>query len=101
MLYPITPHIGEELWAVLGHKDTITYEPWPTFDESKLVEDEVEVVVQINGKVRTKLKVAKDTTKEELEAIAKADDRVKDYIEGKNIVKVIVVPGKLVNIVVK
>ncbi|MED3662502.1 leucine--tRNA ligase [Ureibacillus terrenus] len=101
MLYPITPHIGEELWAVLGHKDTITYEPWPTFDESKLVEDEVEVVVQINGKVRTKLKVAKDTTKEELEAIAKADDRVKDYIEGRNIVKVIVVPGKLVNIVVK
>jgi len=101
MLYPITPHIGEELWSVLGHEGTITYEPWPTYDESKLVDDEVEVVVQVNGKVRSKVKVAKDAAKEQLEQIAKEDERVKEHIEGKEIVKVIVIPGKLVNIVVK
>ncbi|MFC5558253.1 leucine--tRNA ligase [Ureibacillus thermophilus] len=101
MLYPITPHIGEELWSILGHEGTITYEPWPTYDESKLVDDEVEVVVQVNGKVRSKVKVAKDATKEQLEQIAKEDERVKEHIEGKDIVKVIVIPGKLVNMVVK
>lgn len=101
MLYPIAPHIGEELWSILGHMDTITYEPWPTYDESKLVDDEVEVVVQINGKVRAKINVAKDVSKEQLETIAKEHDKVKEYIDGKEIVKMIVIPGKLVNIVVK
>ena len=101
MLSTIAPHIGEELWSILGHDGTITYEPWPKYDESKLVDDEVEVVVQVNGKVRTKLKVAKDVSKEQLEEIAKENDKVKEYIEGKQIVKVIAVPGKLVNIVVK
>ena len=101
MLSPIAPHIGEELWSILGHKDTITYEPWPTYDESKLVDDEVEIVVQVNGKVRSKVKVAKDASKEQLEEIAKEDEKVKELIEGKEIVKVITIPGKLVNIVVK
>src|SRR5690606_34620026 len=100
-LYPITPHIGEELWSVLGHEGTITYEPWPTYDESKLVDDEVEVVVQVNGKVRSKVKVAKDAAKEQLEQIAKEDERVKEHIEGKEIVNVIVILGNLGNIVVK
>ncbi len=85
----------------LGHTNTITYEQWPTYDESKLVDDEVEVVVQVNGKVRTKVKVAKDASKEQLEQVALEDDKVKEFTDGKQVVKVIAVPGKLVNIVVK
>ena len=101
LLYPIAPHIGEELWSILGHTDTITYESWPTYDESKLVDNEVEVVVQVNGKVRTKIKVAKDIDKVQLEEVAKTDEKVQEHINGKDIVKVIAIPGKLVNIVVK
>ncbi|GEK35117.1 leucine--tRNA ligase [Kurthia sibirica] len=101
MLSPIVPHIAEELWSILGNDDTITYAAWPTFDASKLVDDEIEIVVQINGKVRAKLIVAKDATREELEAIALANDQVKEQIEGKEIKKLIAVPGKLVNIVAK
>lgn len=99
LLYPIAPHLGEELWDALGYKDTITYEPWPTYDESKLTEAEVEVVIQVMGKVRSKLKVAKDISKEELETIALAEEKIQPWLEGKAIHKVIVVPGKLVNIV--
>ncbi|MCM3387408.1 leucine--tRNA ligase [Ureibacillus chungkukjangi] len=101
LLAPIAPHVAEELWAILGHSGTLTYEEWPAFDESKLVDDEVEVVVQVNGKLRAKVKVAKDVTKEQLEEVAKADEKVLEFTEGKQIVKVIAVPGKLVNIVVK
>ncbi|MFC7686758.1 leucine--tRNA ligase [Ureibacillus sp. GCM10028918] len=101
LLAPIAPHVAEELWAILGHTGTLTYEEWPTFDESKLVDDEVDVVVQVNGKLRAKVKVAKDVTREQLEEIAKADEKVLEFTEGKQIVKVIAVPGKLVNIVVK
>ena len=99
LLYPITPHLGEELWRKLGHEDTITYEPWPTYDESKLVEEEVEVVIQVMGKVRAKITVPKDISKEELEKEALNNERIQQWIEGKTIRKVIVVPGKLVNIV--
>ncbi|UHA62154.1 leucine--tRNA ligase [Metabacillus litoralis] len=99
LLSPIAPHLAEELWSKLGHSSTISYEAWPTFDEAKLVENEVEIVVQVNGKVRAKLLVAKDVTKEQLEQIALEDDRVKEHVEGKTIRKVIAVPGKLVNIV--
>ncbi len=101
LVAPIAPHIGEELWAILGHEGTITYTEWPTFDESKMVDDEVEIVVQVLGKVRAKIAVAKDITKEDLEAAALADEKVQEFIAGKTIVKVIVIPGKLVNIVVK
>ncbi|MFS0875792.1 leucine--tRNA ligase [Solibacillus isronensis] len=101
LLSPIAPHIAEELWSILGHEDTITYATWPTFDESKLVDDEIEVVVQVLGKVRAKVTVAKDITKEELEKVALADSKVQEFIDGKTVVKVIVIPGKLVNIVVK
>lgn len=101
LLSPIAPHVAEELWAILGHEGTITYEQWPTFDESKLVDDEIEVVVQVLGKVRAKVQVTKDITKEELEKIALADSKVQEFIDGKTVVKVIVIPGKLVNIVVK
>ncbi|MFF5994185.1 leucine--tRNA ligase [Lysinibacillus sp. KU-BSD001] len=101
LIAPIAPHIAEELWAILGHEGTISYVEWPTYDESKLVDDEVEVVVQVLGKVRAKVKVAKDASKETLEAAALADEKVQEFIAGKEIVKVVVIPGKLVNIVVK
>ncbi|WP_339228576.1 leucine--tRNA ligase [Oceanobacillus sp. FSL K6-2867] len=99
MLSPVAPHIAEELWEKLGHTETITYEEWPSFDASKLVEDEVEVVLQVMGKVRSKLSVPKDISKEDLEKAALADEALQKWIEGKTIRKVIVVPGKLVNVV--
>ncbi|PYZ97122.1 leucine--tRNA ligase [Alteribacter lacisalsi] len=99
MLSPIAPHVAEELWAVLGHKGTVTYESWPAYDESKLVENEVEIVVQINGKVRTKLVIAKDASREDMEKAALELDKIKEDTDGKTIRKVIAVPGKLVNIV--
>lgn len=101
LLAPIAPHVAEELWSILGHEGTISYEAWPTYDESKLVDDEVEVVVQVNGKVRAKVKVAKDASKEELEQVAINDEKVKEFMDGKELVKLIAIPGKLVNIVVK
>lgn len=99
MLSPVAPHLSEEMWELLGHEDTITYEKWPEYDESKLVEDEVEIVIQIMGKVRTKIHVAKDISKEELEQKAMENERIQELIKGKTVRKVIVVPGKLVNIV--
>lgn len=101
MLAPIAPHIGEELWSKLGREESITYQPWPTYDEALLVDDEVEIVVQVNGKLRAKIKIAKDTSKEEMQEIALSNDNVKASIEGKDIMKVIAVPQKLVNIVAK
>ncbi|PGZ08630.1 leucine--tRNA ligase [Bacillus cereus] len=97
MIAPVAPHIGEELWSKLGYSETITYASWPTFDESKLVEDEVEIVVQIMGKVRAKLTMSKDASKEEMEQLAL--EAIQEQIEGKTVLKVIVVPGKLVNVV--
>ena len=99
LLAPVAPHIGEELWAILGNKEGISYATWPTYDESALVEDEVEVVFQINGKVRGKANVARDLAKEELEKIAMENETIKENIAGKTVRKVIVVPNKLVNIV--
>ncbi|RDW18756.1 leucine--tRNA ligase [Oceanobacillus arenosus] len=99
LLSPVAPHIAEELWEKLGHTETITYAEWPVFDETKLVEDEVEVVLQVMGKVRSKISVAKDISKEELEKVALADESLQKWLEGKAIRKVIVVPGKLVNVV--
>ncbi|TXL58175.1 leucine--tRNA ligase [Cerasibacillus terrae] len=99
LIAPITPHIAEEIWEKLGHSDTISYETWPTYDESKLVDNEVEVVLQVMGKVRAKISVAKDISKEELERIALKNETIQSWIEGKTIRKVIVIPGKLVNIV--
>lgn len=97
MIAPVAPHIGEELWSKLGYNETITYASWPIFDESKLVEDEVEIVVQVMGKVRAKLTMSKDASKEEMEQLAL--EAIQDQIEGKTVRKVIVVPGKLVNVV--
>ncbi len=99
LLAPICPHVTEELWNKLGHEETISYEAWPAFDEAKLVDDEVEIVVQVNGKVRAKLNVPAEASREQLQDIAMANESVQEQIEGKTVRKVIAVPGKLVNIV--
>ncbi|MCM3714955.1 leucine--tRNA ligase [Alkalihalobacillus oceani] len=100
MLSPIAPHLAEELWEKLGHRNTVSYEAWPEYDETQLVENEVEIVVQINGKVRTKLTIPAEANREQMEEIAKQDEKVQAAIAGKTIRKLIAVPGKLVNIVV-
>ncbi|MEJ6400452.1 leucine--tRNA ligase [Nicoliella lavandulae] len=99
MLSPIAPHIAEELWSKCGHDETIAYEPWPTYDESKLVESTVQMVVQVNGKVRTHIKTDLKADKDAIEKQALADPKVKEFTDGKTIRKVIVVPGKIINIV--
>ncbi|MFR0524964.1 leucine--tRNA ligase [Lactobacillus salivarius] len=100
LLSPVVPHITEELWSKLGHVGSIAYAKWPTYDESKLVEDVIEIVVQINGKVRQHLQVSKDASREELQALALNDERIKQELADKEVKKVIAVPGKLVSIVV-
>lgn len=100
MLSPVAPHLSEELWEKMGMTEELTYAAWPTYDESKLVSDTIEVVIQVNGKLRAKMHVSRDASKEELEAEALGNERVQEFTEGKTVRKVIVVPGKLVNIVV-
>ncbi len=101
MLSCIAPHIGEELWQLLGHDGTIAYEKWPEYDEAATKDDEVEIVVQINGKVRGRLLVSAEAGQDEMVTAAMELDSIKPLVEGKTIVKKIAVPGKLVNIVVK
>jgi len=101
MLSCITPHMGEEIWSIMGHNDTIAYESWPTYDEANLAEDTIEIVVQVNGKLKAKLNIAVDADKDSVMEMAMSDDKVKEAIDGKNIVKQIYVPNKLVNIVAK
>ena len=101
ILSPFAPHIGEELWTIIGKSGSIFDISWPKYDDSALVKDEVEIVVQINGKVRGKLSVATNISREDMEKLAIEDEKIKSLVEGKNIVKVIAVPKKLVNIVVK
>ncbi|MQB66898.1 leucine--tRNA ligase [Lactobacillus reuteri] len=101
MIAPIMPHMAEELWSQFGESDTITYQPWPTYDPKALVEDEVEMIVQVNGKVRAKIKMTKDTDRDEAQQLALANEHVKKFTDGKDIKKVIVVPNKIVNIVAK
>ncbi|MCA9111204.1 MAG: leucine--tRNA ligase, partial [Planctomycetaceae bacterium] len=101
LLSPFAPHLAEELWEVLGHAKTLAFEPWPTHDESMLVENEVEVPVQVNGKLRAKIMVPLDANPQAMQEIAKASEDVQKQIEGKQVVKVIAVPGRMVNFVVK
>lgn len=101
LLSPLAPHLCEELWQLLGHEKTIAYEPWPKFDESRIREETVEIPVQINGKLRSKIKIATDADKETLQAAALADEKIAEMVADKNIVKAIVVPGRMVNLVVK
>ena len=101
LLNPIAPHITEELWQRLGNNHTITYATWPSFDESKMVDETFEMVVQVNGKVRGKIVVSTETSKEEMEKLALDISNVKNYIDGKEIVKIVTISKKLVSIVVK
>ena len=99
MVAPFAPHVAEELWNHIGHTESLTYEAWPTYEEAKTVNQEITVVVQINGKVRDKLQVATGTSKEELEKMALASPKVQANLNGANIKKIIVIPNKLVSIV--
>ncbi len=101
LLNPVAPHIGEELWEMLGHANTIAFESWPTYDEAKIIEDEKEIAVQVNGKVRATIKIAVDEDEESIKAKALEEENVKRHTDGKEIVKMIVIKGKIVNIVVK
>ncbi len=101
LLSPYAPHICEEAWGVLGHEETLAYEAWPQYEEALIKEDTIEIPVQINGKKRTVITVPADPSEEQMETAAKADPKVAELIEGKTIVKTVVVPGRLVNIVVK
>jgi leucyl-tRNA synthetase len=101
MLSPFVPHIADELWEALGNKESLAEKPWPSFIEELTTRDEIEIVFQVNGKIRAKVQVSSDTSREDLEKMAMENERVKENTDAKTIVKVIVVPGKLVNIVVK
>src|SRR5690554_1353739 len=101
LLNPVAPHISEEIWSILGHKDTISYEPWPKYNEEKLVADEIEIAIQVNGKLRDRLHIKPDEDEEEVKKRAIEGENVQRHIENKEIRKVIYVRNKIINIVVK
>jgi len=100
MLSPMTPHICHALWKALGHKTALIDQRWPESDKSALELDMIELVIQVNGKLRGRVSVPAEADKESIEKLAIADENVQRFVEGKEIRKVIVVPGRLVNIVV-
>ncbi len=100
LLAPLAPHTAEELWQLLGHDQTLAYEPWPSYDPALLKDEEIEIPVQVNGKLRGKVVVPAGADGAQIEAAARGDERVAALLEGKTIRKVVVVPGKLVNFVV-
>jgi len=101
LLSPFAPHMAEELWQALGHAESLAYEPWPAFDPALTREDTVEVAVQIKGKVRSKIVVPADADKAALESAARADVRITELLADQQVVKTIVVPGRLGNFVTK
>lgn len=101
LLNPVAPHITEELWNLMGNSNTIAYEKWPVYDELKIVDDEIEIGVQVNGKLRSTIKITKDCSNKVVEKLALEDENVKRNIKDKSLVKIIVVPNRIVNIVVK
>ena len=101
LLSPIIPHVGEELWEILGHKESLAYAKWPEYDEELTKENVVTYAVSVNGKLRDKIDVEVSTSKEDVERIALASEKIRNYTDGHEIVKIIVVPNKIVNIVIK
>ncbi len=101
LLSPFAPHLAEELWQALGNTKTLAYEPWPTFDEAMLKQDTIEVPVQVNGKLRGRIQAPAAADNAALESLARAEAKVAEYLAGKTVIKVIIVPGKMVNFVVK
>jgi leucyl-tRNA synthetase len=100
VLAPFAPHVAEELWQRLGHRESITYAPWPAHDEAKLARDTMDIAVQVNGKLRSTISVAPDATEATILAAAKADAKVLPFIEGKPLKREIYIKGRLVNLVV-
>jgi leucyl-tRNA synthetase len=100
MLSPITPHISHALWQQLGHDDAVVNAAWPKVDSEALVQDQIELMIQVNGKLRSKLAVSSSASQADIEALAIADENAQKFIEGNTVRKIIVVPGRLVNIVV-
>jgi leucyl-tRNA synthetase len=101
LLAPYAPHLAEELWELLGAEGTLAYEPWPEFDESLLVESTIEIPIQIKGKVKSRISVAADISKDDLQEAARNDEKMQELLADREVVKVIVVPGRLVNFVTK
>ena len=101
LLSPMAPHLAEELWQILGGTTTLAYEPWPTYDSKLLIDEQIEVPVQVNGKLRARITVPNEIGQEELEMAAMSDEKIVPLLQGKTIVKAIVLPGKLVNFVVR
>jgi leucyl-tRNA synthetase len=101
LLSPFAPHLAEELWQLLGHAATLAYEPWPPFDPAWTKDETIEVPVQINGKLRSRISVPADTSREALEAAARADERIAELLATATIQKVVIVPGRMVNFVVR
>lgn len=100
MLSPITPHISHELWQILGHREAIIDAAWPAVDEAALKQDKIELMVQVNGKLRARIAVPAEADQKAVEVIAFAEENVLRFTEGKEVRKVILVPGRLLNIVV-
>jgi leucyl-tRNA synthetase len=101
LLSPFAPHLGEELWQALGRAKSLAYEPWPMYDEAMLKQDTIEIPVQVNGKLRGRIQAPTNADNATVETLARADTKVAEHIAGKKVVKVIIVPGKMVNFVVK
>ena len=101
LLSPFAPHMAEELWQALGHETTLAYHPWPQFNEAMTRLSEVEVPLQINGKLKAKVVVAADCNAQDLEYAARNHEKIHELLDGKQIVKAIVIPGRMVNFVVK
>ena len=101
LLSPFAPHLAEELWSILGHQQSLAYAPWPTWDEKYLIESEIEIPVQINGKLRAKIMVPAGADAATLQSLAEANATIQPQLAGKQIVKVVAVPGRMVNFVVK
>ena len=99
LISPIAPHVGEEMWELLGHNESLAYEPWPTYDVALCVDDEITIGVQVNGKLRATLTVAKDTDSATLQQLALDNADIKRHTEGKTIRKVIAIVNRIVNIV--
>ena len=101
LLSPFAPHLAEELWQKLGHEKTLTYEPWPAFEAELIREEEIEIPIQVNGRVRSRIKLSANASKEEIESAAIGDERTRRYLADREVKKVIVIPGRLVNIVIR